>query len=159
MLLCLISNGGVALINSFDFIDATLEDFNNRVVPAQERTDFTTFYNGFIRNLESLAPAKKRVELQRVRELGRSSLEVRHPEWANQLKPYAFYERDEKVCQEKELASLRTFLTRNGVYEEFLKTKAFDSAGMWNRFKSYTKHTTAKMTNWVSSWLPQRKTT
>lgn len=145
-------------IQSFDFIDATIEDFSQRMVPSEDRLAFNSFYQEFIAGLKKISPAKKNAELQHLRELARCSLEVKHPEWSMQLKPYAFYERDEGVGQESQLRSIRIFLTRYALYEEFLKNKALEHAGMWHKFKSYTKHVGSKMVNWFDSLRPSKKT-
>jgi hypothetical protein len=135
-------------ICSFDFVDSSLDDFIQRVVPAEDREAFKIYYQEFVNKLKKLTPNKKKAELQRLRELARCSLEIKHLEWAQQLKPYAFYERDEKVFQEKELKSIRMFLTRYAAYEDYCKNKAMEQGSMWHKFKSYGKHITSKFTHW-----------
>jgi hypothetical protein len=146
-------------LHSFDFVDSSMDGFIQRVVPLDEAQPFKSYYQEFIVTIKKLASTKKKAELQRLRELARSSLEIKHPDWAQQLKPYAFYERDETVGQEKKLKSIRLFLTRYAAYEEFLKYKALEKAGMWSRFKSYSKHVSQKCTGWVSSLIPSKKMT
>lgn len=136
------------LIHSFDFVDSSLDAFIQRLVPTEDHHAFKLYYEEFINSLKKLTPTKKKTELQRIRELARCGLEIKHPDWAQQLKPYAFYERDEKASPEKESKSIRMFLTRYAAYEDYCKDKALERAGMWHRFRSYSKHVTTKFANW-----------
>lgn len=141
---------------AFDFVDKTLDDFIARVVALEDQQSFKPYYQDFIVSLKKLSPAKRKVDLQVLREHARCSLEVKHPEWAQSLKPVAFYEREENNYDIREV---RTFLTRYAVYEQFCENKALEHATLWHRVKSYSKHVSSKVTGWVNGLLPQKKTT
>ncbi len=144
---------------SLDFIDKTVDGFIKRIVAPDDAPEFKQFYlgvsekkNGYIHKLEKLSQTNKKNELQKIRETALHSLEIKHPEWAQQLKPYAFYERDEKVAQADQLKDIRLFLTRYAAYEEFLKERALAHSNMWNKFKTYTRHVTQRCVHWMENW-------
>lgn len=146
-------------VYSLDFIDKTVDGFIKRVVTTDDAPEFKQFYlgvankkNGYIHKLEKLSQMHKKTELQKIRELALNSLEIKHPEWAQQLKPYAFYERDENGTEAEQLKDIRLFLTRYAAYEEFLKERALAHSTMWNKFKAYSKQATQGCMNWVETW-------
>ncbi len=155
LFICFLSSSLIA----FEFIDSSLEQFADRVVAVDDRVSFKNFYQDFIAKLQDLTVTQRKNELQRLRELARCSLEIKHADWAVQLKPYAFYERDEDVAQGSQLKSIRLFLTRYAAYEEFLKNRVTQQASIWGRVKTYTAHVSSKVSTWVSSVYTKNKTT
>lgn len=147
-------------IKALDFVDASLDGFMKRIVAQDDHKEFKLYYKDFIIKMDALgksAPTKKDSELKKIRTLAFCSLENMHPDWALQLKPYALYEKGTQGIDTKTLHSARVFLTRYGTYDEFLKNKAQAHAGMWYRFKSYSKHVSNKVTGWFTSLNPFKK--
>ncbi len=140
---------------SFDFIDSTFDGFSKRIVTAEYQTEFKNYYTNFMKKIDLIGKnslVKKNTELCRLRNLAFYSLENKHPEWALQLKPYALYEKDEADAANKQSRSIRIFLTRYAVYEEFLKNIAQERAGVWYRLKSYTKHVGSKVVTFFNGF-------
>lgn len=145
-ILCMVLALNMSSSYSFDFIDINFDAFKMRIVVSEYREKFTHYHTKSLKNIDLLgksSAAKKNAELARLRQRALYSLENKHPDWALQLKPYKVHEKDEKV---------QIFLRDYAVYEEFVATIARERAGMWYRFKSYSKHVSSKVATFFTGF-------
>lgn len=150
--------GGIILasmqcVHTLDFISKDFEKFITTVVAKEYQKDYTEYYTRFkktLHNLGKTSVVKKNATVRRLRELACCNLENKHPDWAQQLKPFEPFEKDEKKSNEDQLKSIRIFLKRYAVYEEFLKNRAQERASTWYRFKSYSKRVSSKVATFLT---------
>ena len=113
--------------------------FMQSIVPQEEHEAFGHFYKNFMTPIDTMKPEHKAKTIQEVREFARNHLEIKHPLWFKELKPFNYFERSNtKTFSAQERAQVRSFLTRYGIYEKFLESKAKPT--IWNNIKSYAKN-------------------
>lgn len=150
ILLILAGDCCAAQNNSLEFVQPHY--FMKHVVAAEYKTTFEQFYKNFTQNLKTIKPEQKARVLQEVRELACNNLAVKHPVWSNALKPYNYFERSNtKMLNAQECTQVRSFLTRYGVYEQFLKEQAQQHASFWHKVKSYSKNVGQQIVQWTGS--------
>jgi hypothetical protein len=116
-------------------------DYFMTIVAQEDQEAFKHFYRNFMGSLKTMKAAQKAKALEEVREFACNNLAVKHPLWAQELKPFNYFERsNKKMLNSEQCVQVRSFLTRYGVYETYLKDKAQQHASLWNKVKSYTKN-------------------
>jgi hypothetical protein len=114
--------------------------FMKNIVAAEDRTAFEAFYQNFISQVKLMTNEQKAKVLQEIRDSACNNLAIKYPQWSQELKPYNYFERsDKKMLNAQQCVQVRSFLTRYGLYEKFLKEKAQQQASFWCKIKSYTK--------------------
>ncbi len=134
-------------------LDGKFDDFIKEVVAAEDQKQFRSFYNDLvqkqkkeIQSTKGKSRKKRRDYASNLRKLGSSSLEVRKPELAMQLKPYP----SKKGANPEQEKKVNDFLFRYGAYEEFLKDRAAKQNSMFAKTRTYIRDAGNKMVSWFN---------
>lgn len=130
------------------FVPTSFDDFCLRMVAEVDRAPFTEFYQTELTRIKQLGQPKRRNQLDVLRETGLCSLEVRHPAWAKEVKPYVQKGIDKKQKTEKQL---NNFLLYYGMHETYWIQSGAQRANMWLKFRSRCSDIGNRLTTWFNS--------
>ncbi len=170
MISALISCAVVTLMQAkrFEFIDANIDDFTNRVLSQdEEKNEFKAYYSTLSKKIQEADDTKRRATFRYLCDLALNQLKDKHTDWYQEILPVVSDPRfvlDEQLDEMRKI--LRFFLTRYGAFEEYLNLKksismkqegkpdvlsnaAIDDVGLWETVKSYVS--SAK--NSIASWF------
>lgn len=142
-----------------EFLDEKRDDFVHRIVDLEDRHAFIVFYEDFVQKQKQrkIKNEKKwKQEVDRILELGRNSLEVKHPVWAQQLQAYSDTTIFPLASNDNDRVSL--FLFRYGAHEEFLRKKAAKQNSIWTKTCSYGRDVGNTIVSWFGSWKRSKTT-
>ncbi len=142
-----------ARILPLDFLDTHFEGFKNRVVNVEDRVAFDVYYHELMNKQKSTKNKRSLLhkDLDSFEQLGRNSLEVKNPGWANQLRPYL----NKKIVlsEDKDMHhAIKRFLIRYGAYQEFLKEKMQKEQGFWRKTCAYVQDMGNRVGHIVTRW-------
>lgn len=117
--------------------------FMKNIVAAEDRTAFEAFYQKFTEKVKKMKSDEEAKVIRGVRTVACNNLMIKHPQWSKAIaafEPYNYLElSDKKMLNEHERKQALSFVTRYGIYEEYLKQKGQKHASFWHQIKSYTK--------------------
>lgn len=118
------------------------------------RTEFQSFYYDIVNNLRTVNnPVKKHNKIQKLKEQGMNSLEIKYPQWARQLHCIV-----QKTDHELHNAA-HIFVIRSAALESFYEHKARQKNTMWVKVKNFVGHTKQTFAEWFSFLNPKRTLT
>lgn len=140
------------------FIDVNMQDFCNRLVPADEQTSFMTFFSAAEDKLAKLESQQQHKRKHSLYCKALKSLDSDHAAWANQIN---FFLKDAYFLVEDfdaERAQVREFLQRYGIYKEYKDRRGINIAqrvsgqdSVWKNIKTKVVSVTNKVGNWFKS--------
>jgi len=126
--------------------------FMKHIVASEDHGAFKTFYEKFAKEIKLMNGEQKAIALKKVRDGARNNLDIKHAQWAQSLEPYNYFERsDKKMLKAPQRKQVLSFLTRYGIYENFLTQKAQKRGSLWCKIKSYTKDVGLQVVQWTGS--------
>ena len=132
------------------FIPDRFADFLVQIVAVDDREEFTHYYQQFIATRKRTALPERKRYMRAVHERAMCDLEVRQCTWARELQEYIHILQTLECADQK---MILMFLTRYGMYLEFLKQKALQHASTWHKVVSYTQNVRNKIVVLADSFL------
>jgi hypothetical protein len=135
-----------------EFIDQSFDAFLKRCVTTSERESFALFYRTFVQKKMSYKKMISRGEVADFEQLGKNSLEVKNPLWAQKLNAYQRHQKlSARQAHKNNDPRVKRFLVRYGAYQQFLKEKQQEATTLWAMVRSYTGVIKNKCSYWITA--------
>lgn len=159
------------------FIPERFADFLVQFVCIDDRADFTGYYQEFIATRKRIGLSERRAYMRAVHETALCDLEIKHCAWAGELQEYLGQAAQDvslpaivmirydrlgnhspfaqvlRYLPYSEQKSIIMFLTRYGMYQEFLKDNALQHATTWHKVVSYAQNVHNRITVLIDSFI------
>lgn len=124
-------------------------------MPAQEVNSFATYYDAHTKRHRRIkSAANRQARAQRMRDKGRSALEVERPDLYAQLTALeagSIVSVSPRACVAQ---NARLFLNRYGVWNEYKKSQAQSHGSVWAKVKGFARNGKQRVAQWFGNREP-----